>query len=58
MMAMWRGTVTSAIAVGKQFLNWIAPQDPYQLSELISVLSPLEQEKLQELAMKVTALLN
>jgi DNA-binding MarR family transcriptional regulator/CheY-like chemotaxis protein len=38
---------------GQQFLDWIAPQDPYQLSELMGALSEPEREKLQELAMKI-----
>jgi DNA-binding MarR family transcriptional regulator/CheY-like chemotaxis protein len=42
---------------GQQFLDWIAPQDPYQLSELMGALSEPEREKLQELAMKITHLL-
>jgi DNA-binding MarR family transcriptional regulator len=42
---------------GQQFLDWISPQDSYQLSELMGALSEPEREKLQELAMKITHLL-
>jgi DNA-binding MarR family transcriptional regulator/CheY-like chemotaxis protein len=42
---------------GQQFLDWISPQDSYQLSELMGALSDPEREKLQELAMKITHLL-
>lgn len=42
---------------GQQFLDWIAPEDPYQLSELIGALSEPEREKLQDLAIKITHLL-
>jgi DNA-binding MarR family transcriptional regulator/DNA-binding response OmpR family regulator len=42
---------------GHQFLDWIAPQDPYQLSDLMDALSEPEQEKLYELAIKITHLL-
>ena len=38
---------------GQQFLDWISPQDPYPLSELMGVLSEPEREKLQELAIKI-----
>lgn len=41
---------------GQQFLDLIAPQNPYQLSELMAALSEPEREKLQELAMKITYL--
>jgi DNA-binding MarR family transcriptional regulator/CheY-like chemotaxis protein len=42
---------------GQQFLDWIAPQDPYQLSELTGALSEPEREKLQEFVMKIMHLL-
>lgn len=38
---------------GQQFLDWLAPQDQYQLSELMSHLNEAEQSKLIELATKV-----
>jgi DNA-binding MarR family transcriptional regulator/response regulator of citrate/malate metabolism len=41
---------------GQQFLDLIAPQNPYRLSELMAALSEPEREKLQELAMKITYL--
>jgi DNA-binding MarR family transcriptional regulator/CheY-like chemotaxis protein len=42
---------------GQQFLDWISPQDSYQLSELMEALSEPEREKIQELATKITNLL-
>ncbi len=42
---------------GQQFLDWIAPHDQYQLSELIGSLDGAEREKLMELAMQVIKLL-
>jgi DNA-binding MarR family transcriptional regulator/CheY-like chemotaxis protein len=42
---------------GKQFLNVIAPQDQYQLSEWMSVLSDGERQKLNELMPKLTLFL-
>jgi DNA-binding MarR family transcriptional regulator/CheY-like chemotaxis protein len=41
---------------GQQFLDWIAPQDPYPLSELMGALSEPERGKIQELAVKITYL--
>jgi DNA-binding MarR family transcriptional regulator/CheY-like chemotaxis protein len=41
---------------GQQFLDWIAPQDRYQLSELMSALDETERKKLNELAVKLTKL--
>jgi DNA-binding MarR family transcriptional regulator/CheY-like chemotaxis protein len=41
---------------GHQFLDWIAPQDPYQLSNLVDALSEAEQKKLYEFAIKITHL--
>lgn len=38
---------------GQEFLTWIAPQDQYQLSELLSTLDDAQRQKLIELAMKV-----
>ncbi len=37
--------------------NRIAPQDPYQFSDLMDTVSAPEQEKLYELAIKITHLL-
>ncbi|HEY9623516.1 MAG TPA: MarR family transcriptional regulator [Crinalium sp.] len=41
---------------GQQFLDWIAPQDQYQLSELMNNLDDTERTKLMELAMKMIQL--
>ncbi len=41
---------------GQQFLDWITPQDHYQLSELMNALSGTERKKLNELATKLTTL--
>jgi DNA-binding MarR family transcriptional regulator/CheY-like chemotaxis protein len=41
---------------GQQFIDSIAPQDQYRLSELMSVLSEIERQKLIELTMKVIKL--
>jgi DNA-binding MarR family transcriptional regulator/CheY-like chemotaxis protein len=41
---------------GKQFIDGIAPQDQYRISELMSVLSEMERQKLIELTMKVIKL--
>jgi DNA-binding MarR family transcriptional regulator len=41
---------------GQQFLDWIAPRDRYQLSELMSALDETERKKLNELAVKLTKL--
>jgi DNA-binding MarR family transcriptional regulator/DNA-binding response OmpR family regulator len=41
---------------GQQFLDWIAPQDQYQLSELMNNLDDTERTKLMELAMRMMQL--
>ncbi len=39
---------------GQQFLEWLTPQDQYQLSEVMDALSDAERQKLMELALKLT----
>jgi DNA-binding MarR family transcriptional regulator/CheY-like chemotaxis protein len=41
---------------GQQFLDWISPQDQYQLSELMSNLDDTERQKLIDLAMTMIKL--
>jgi DNA-binding MarR family transcriptional regulator/CheY-like chemotaxis protein len=49
-----RALVIKLTPKGQQFLDWLAPQDQYQLSELMGVLSDAERQKLMELALKLT----
>ena len=48
-----RALTVKLTAEGRQFLDWIVPQNQYQLSELMSYLDESEREKLIELATKV-----
>lgn len=41
---------------GQQFLDWLAPQDQYQVSELMNILDDVERQKLVELVMNVVKL--
>jgi DNA-binding MarR family transcriptional regulator/DNA-binding response OmpR family regulator len=43
---------------GQQFLDWIAPQEQYQLSELMNTLDTAERQNLMELVTAVIKLLN
>lgn len=43
---------------GQQFLNWITPQDPYQVSELMTSLNAVERKTLMELVIKTAKLLD
>jgi DNA-binding MarR family transcriptional regulator/CheY-like chemotaxis protein len=52
-----RALMITLTAKGKQFLEVIAPQDQYQLSEWMSALSDDERQKLNELIPKLTLLL-
>ncbi len=49
-----RALVIKLTPKGQQFLDWLAPQDQYQLSELMGVLSDAERQKLMDLALKLT----
>ncbi|KAM3116370.1 MarR family transcriptional regulator [Phormidesmis sp. 146-33] len=44
-------------AKGQQFLDWIAPQDHYQLSKLLDTLDQAERQKFIELARKFLTIL-
>lgn len=48
-----RALTVKLTAEGRQFLDWIAPQDQYQLSELINNLNEAERARLVDLASKV-----
>jgi DNA-binding MarR family transcriptional regulator/CheY-like chemotaxis protein len=52
-----RALMITLTAKGKQFLEVIAPQDQYQLSEWMSALRDDERQKLNELIPKLTLLL-
>ncbi|MBD2059107.1 MarR family transcriptional regulator [Oculatella sp. FACHB-28] len=43
---------------GQQFLSWIAPQDQYQISELMSSLNEAERKTLMDLVIKTAKLLD
>lgn len=51
-----RALMVKLTSKGQEFLNWIAPQDQYQLPELMSNLDESERKKMIELAMKVIKL--
>ncbi len=48
-----RALMVRLTTAGRKFLDWIAPQDQYQLSELIHNLNEGERAKLIDLALKV-----
>jgi DNA-binding MarR family transcriptional regulator/CheY-like chemotaxis protein len=51
-----RALMVKLTSKGQQFLDWITPQDQYQLSELMSALNEVERKKLVELAIEVMKL--
>lgn len=53
-----RALVVKLTPKGQQFLNWIAPQDQYQISELMSSLSAAERQTLMDLVIKTANMLS
>lgn len=51
-----RALMVKLTQAGQQFLEWIAPQDQYQLSELMNSLDQAERKKLMDLVIKAVKL--
>jgi DNA-binding MarR family transcriptional regulator/response regulator of citrate/malate metabolism len=51
-----RALMVKLTHAGQQFLEWIAPQDQYQLSELMNSLDEAERKKLMDLVIKAVKL--